>query len=243
MTGVDLSGDMQVAKVYLSILSDERGKEIAMDNLSRLEGYVRKRLAKEMQLRMVPDIRFVQDNAIERGMRVLRLLDQIKQQEEGTASFAAPPIALPGDDDHDDVEDDDDGVIYLDDEEEEEEEEEESEEVVFARVGETSTSRPPEAEMSGGGEAGVAQREEQLAALFGTYRKRKGAQSAERTAMKARQAKQPVREEDLVPEKYRSTYTSEDALRDAEFMAMRQAMGQARGKGRSGGKGSKGRKW
>ena len=127
MTGVDLSGDMQVAKVYLSILSDERGKEIAMDNLSRLEGYVRKRLAKEMQLRMVPDIRFVQDNAIERGMRVLRLLDQIKQQEEGTASFAAPPIALPGDDDHDDGEDDDDGVIYLDDDEEEEEEEEEEE--------------------------------------------------------------------------------------------------------------------
>ncbi|KAK9818255.1 hypothetical protein WJX72_009665 [[Myrmecia] bisecta] len=96
VSDVELSGDLQVAKVYISIYSDEQGKVTAMRGLSRLEGYVRKKIAGAMELRTVPEVRFIQDESIQRSEQVLALLDQIRA---GTAH--PPPIALPAMDDFD----------------------------------------------------------------------------------------------------------------------------------------------
>ncbi|EFN59662.1 hypothetical protein CHLNCDRAFT_12877, partial [Chlorella variabilis] len=77
VTEVHISNDLQVAKVYLSIYSDDVGKEVAIEGLQRLEGYVRKHIGKQIRLRLTPEIRFVRDDSIERSERILKLLDQV----------------------------------------------------------------------------------------------------------------------------------------------------------------------
>lgn len=79
VTEVEVSGDLTIAKVYLSIFSDDEGKNIAISGLKRLQGYVRKHIATSMNLRMAPEVRFYQDDTIERAEQVIstscRMLD------------------------------------------------------------------------------------------------------------------------------------------------------------------------
>jgi ribosome-binding factor A len=96
VTEVEVSNDLQVAKVFLSIYSDDVGKEAAMQGLRRLEGYVRKHVGRTVRLRLTPEIRFVMDESIERSERVMKLLQQVKDIEEGRAE--PPPVVIPDDD-------------------------------------------------------------------------------------------------------------------------------------------------
>lgn len=63
--------DMQVAKVFISIYGDEREQEIALEGLKSKAKYVRMGLGKRMSLRMTPEVRFVKDDSLERGSRVI----------------------------------------------------------------------------------------------------------------------------------------------------------------------------
>lgn len=92
VTDVQISNDLQVAKVYLSIYSDDAGKEAAIVGLQRLEGYVRKHVGKAVRLRLTPEIRFIMDESIERTERMFKLLEQVKAIEAGEAP--PPPIAI-----------------------------------------------------------------------------------------------------------------------------------------------------
>lgn len=82
VSDVVLSNDLQVAKVYVSICSDERGKEIVMEGLKSKTKYVRAGLGKRMQLRMTPEVRFIMDESLERGSRVLAILDKLRKERE-----------------------------------------------------------------------------------------------------------------------------------------------------------------
>ncbi len=72
VTEVEVSGDLTLAKVYLSIFSDDEGKNIAIAGLKKLQGYVRKHIATSMNLRMAPEVRFYQDDTIERAEQVIQ---------------------------------------------------------------------------------------------------------------------------------------------------------------------------
>eukprot|EP01025_Chloroclados_australasicus_P044195 TRINITY_DN4768_c0_g1_i1.p2 TRINITY_DN4768_c0_g1~~TRINITY_DN4768_c0_g1_i1.p2 ORF type:complete len:320 (+),score=24.79 TRINITY_DN4768_c0_g1_i1:1-960(+) len=93
VTEVELSGDLQVAKVYISVFSDAAGKMRAWQGLQKLQGYVRKTVAARLNIRLSPEIRFVLDDSIERSERVMKLLDRVKLQQDGKVE--APPIAIP----------------------------------------------------------------------------------------------------------------------------------------------------
>lgn len=93
VTEVRITSDLQVAKVYISIFSDPVGKQTAMEELARLQPYVRKKIGNSMSLRLTPEIRFIYDESHDRGERVLKLLKQIKMQESGEVE--APPITVP----------------------------------------------------------------------------------------------------------------------------------------------------
>lgn len=106
---VEITNDLQVAKVYVSIYSDESGKATAMKGLQRIEGYVRKHIGRQIRLRLTPEIRFILDESIERSERVFDLLKRIEQIDSGKAP--PPPVAI-GDDDDDEFD-----VIWDEDEE------------------------------------------------------------------------------------------------------------------------------
>ncbi|KAG6549800.1 hypothetical protein Mapa_008781 [Marchantia paleacea] len=79
---VEMSKDLSVAKVYISIYGDERGQETALEGLKNKSGYVRKGLAQRMNLKFTPEIRFIKDEALERGSRVISILEKLKQERE-----------------------------------------------------------------------------------------------------------------------------------------------------------------
>ncbi|CAM8971776.1 hypothetical protein QQ045_030195 [Rhodiola kirilowii] len=112
ISDVEVSGDLQVVKVYVSVFGDERGKEVAISGLKSKAKYVRGELGRRMKLRMTPEIRFIEDESIERGSRVIAILDRLKNDnpveddEDGDGSSNLPP------DDDSDFEDDPD-VIYV----------------------------------------------------------------------------------------------------------------------------------
>lgn len=85
VTDVVLSGDLQVAKIYVSFFGEPRGAELAFAGLVKLEGYVRSQVGKAMQLRSVPALRFVRDDGAERGNRVMALLSGLSAENGGAA--------------------------------------------------------------------------------------------------------------------------------------------------------------
>ena len=101
VTEVEVSNDLQVAKVYLSIYSDAAGKAMALRGLQRLEGYVRKHIGRQIRLRLTPEIRFILDDSIEKSERVLSLLKQVERINSGNEP--PTPLVLPYDEEEDDI--------------------------------------------------------------------------------------------------------------------------------------------
>ncbi|WP_026734563.1 30S ribosome-binding factor RbfA [Fischerella sp. PCC 9605] len=82
VTDVDVSGDLQHAKIYVSIYGTEEAKAETMAGLKSATGYVRSELGARVRLRRTPEVVFIEDRSIERGSKVLSLLDRIKQERK-----------------------------------------------------------------------------------------------------------------------------------------------------------------
>lgn len=77
VTDVDVSGDLQHAKIFVSIYGTEEAKAETMAGLKSATGFVRSELGQRVRLRRTPEVVFVEDRSIERGTRVLSLLNQL----------------------------------------------------------------------------------------------------------------------------------------------------------------------
>jgi ribosome-binding factor A len=80
VTDVDVSGDLQHAKIFVSIYGTDEVKAETMAGLRSATGYVRSELGARVRLRRTPEVIFIEDRSIERGNKVLDLLLQIQQQ-------------------------------------------------------------------------------------------------------------------------------------------------------------------
>lgn len=80
VTDVDVSGDLQHAKIFVSIYGTAEAKAETMAGLKSATGYVRSELGARVRLRRTPEVLFVEDSSIERGTKVLSLLNQLEQQ-------------------------------------------------------------------------------------------------------------------------------------------------------------------
>jgi len=81
VTDVDVSGDLQHAKIYVSIYGTDEARKETMAGLKSATGYIRSELGSRVRLRRTPEVVFLEDRSIERGDRVLSLLNQIKNQQ------------------------------------------------------------------------------------------------------------------------------------------------------------------
>ncbi|MBN3895638.1 MAG: 30S ribosome-binding factor RbfA [Nostoc sp.] len=80
VTDVDVSGDLQHAKIYVSIYGTDEAKVETMAGLKSATGYVRSELGARVRLRRTPEVIFLEDRSIERGNKVLALLDQLNHE-------------------------------------------------------------------------------------------------------------------------------------------------------------------
>jgi ribosome-binding factor A len=77
VTDVVTSPDMQYAKVFVSRICDEEEKKKTISALSTASGFIRGELVKRLRMRHVPELTFEWDDSIERGSRVLALIDRV----------------------------------------------------------------------------------------------------------------------------------------------------------------------
>ncbi|WP_448381019.1 30S ribosome-binding factor RbfA [Gloeomargarita sp.] len=81
VTAVEVSGDLQHAQVYVSIYGSPEVRAQTMAGLASATGYVRSVLGQRVRLRRTPEVIFREDTSLERGSRVIALLNQIRQQQ------------------------------------------------------------------------------------------------------------------------------------------------------------------
>ncbi|MGF1516357.1 MAG: 30S ribosome-binding factor RbfA [Nodosilinea sp.] len=96
VTDVDVSGDLQHAKVFVSIYGTDEAKAETMEGLKAATGFVRSELGQRLRLRRTPEIIFKEDLGMERGTKVLSLINQLSQEraEKGITdeSFEAEAV-------------------------------------------------------------------------------------------------------------------------------------------------------
>ena len=81
VTEVDTSPDLKFAKVFVSCISGQQEEQKILGILNSASGFLRTELSKTTKLRRVPELHFHWDNSIERGDRILRLIDEVTQQD------------------------------------------------------------------------------------------------------------------------------------------------------------------
>ncbi len=82
VTEVITSPDLKYAKIFVSCLGAEEEKNAALRALASAAGFFRRELAKRLKLRHVPELSFHWDDSIERGERLLRLIDKVISEED-----------------------------------------------------------------------------------------------------------------------------------------------------------------
>lgn len=83
ITMVDVTPDLRYARVYASVMGSEEQQKATGEALGKATGYIRSELGKRIRLRYTPEISFKLDNSIERGARVIRIMEEIGRGDEG----------------------------------------------------------------------------------------------------------------------------------------------------------------
>lgn len=79
ITGVTITDDLKIAKVYVSILKGEE-RETTLDVLNSAKGFIRGEIAKRVRMKTIPSLEFRIDESIEYGDRIDRLLKDIREK-------------------------------------------------------------------------------------------------------------------------------------------------------------------
>ena len=82
VVAVEVAPDLKTAKAYISVLGDEEAQKNTLAGLKSAEGYIRRQLAKNINLRNTPEIRFILDESIEYGVAMSKLIDEVTGKEE-----------------------------------------------------------------------------------------------------------------------------------------------------------------
>ena len=81
ITGVETTNDLSFAKVYYTVL-DENKKEETQEALDRASSFIRTKLAERIEVRHTPELRFTYDTSIAYGEHIEKIMEEIKEKEK-----------------------------------------------------------------------------------------------------------------------------------------------------------------
>lgn len=81
ITEVDTSPDLKYAKVFVSCIRGKEEEQTTISVLTAASGHLRRELSKIIKLRNIPELSFHWDDSIEKGDRILRLIDELHQDD------------------------------------------------------------------------------------------------------------------------------------------------------------------
>jgi len=75
-TDVDISPDFAYARVYYTLLGDADARSRTDEGLSRANGFLRSEIGRRVRIHTTPELRFIYDESVERGVRLSTLIDE-----------------------------------------------------------------------------------------------------------------------------------------------------------------------
>ena len=82
ITDAEITKDLRHAKIYLSVLGDEKAKEESLAVLQRAAGFIRGEFGRRAFLKVIPELTFKIDTSVEQGARIFELLQQAKPHDD-----------------------------------------------------------------------------------------------------------------------------------------------------------------
>jgi len=82
VVAVEVAPDLKTCRAFISVFGDEESQIATLEGLKSAEGYIRRELARTINLRNTPEIRFILDQSIEYGVNMSRMIDRVVQTEK-----------------------------------------------------------------------------------------------------------------------------------------------------------------
>lgn len=79
VTDVEVTGDLQQAKVYISVLGDEKQKQDTLLGLAKAKGFIRSEIGKRIRLRKTPELSFEFDEAFAYGNKIETIIRDLNK--------------------------------------------------------------------------------------------------------------------------------------------------------------------
>lgn len=83
VVAAEVAPDLKTCKAYISVLGDEKAQADTLEGLQSAEGYIRRELARTLNMRNTPEIRFILDQSIEYGVNMSRKIDEVTKESAG----------------------------------------------------------------------------------------------------------------------------------------------------------------
>lgn len=83
---VEVAPDLKTCKAWISVYGDEKAQADTLAGLKSAEGYIKNQLARKINLRNTPEIRFLVDQSIAYGVKMSKLIDEVNHPEEKNGS-------------------------------------------------------------------------------------------------------------------------------------------------------------
>jgi len=80
VVSVEVAPDLKTCKAYISVLGDEEEQKSTLEGLNSAASFIRKELARRINLRNTPEIKFFIDQSIEYGVRMSKLIDDVNHK-------------------------------------------------------------------------------------------------------------------------------------------------------------------
>ena len=96
VVAVEVAPDLKTCKAYISVLGDEESQKNTLAGLKSAEGFIRSKLAKSINLRNTPEIKFVLDQFIEYGVKMSKMIDEVTKDIKDTDNDNAETDGLSG---------------------------------------------------------------------------------------------------------------------------------------------------
>ncbi|MDR1781664.1 MAG: 30S ribosome-binding factor RbfA [Bacilli bacterium] len=82
ITDVKVTNDLSQATIYVNFLGNDNREQAGLEILNKAKGFIRTRLAHEMEMRKVPELFFKIDTSLEQGNRIENIIKQINNKKE-----------------------------------------------------------------------------------------------------------------------------------------------------------------
>ena len=82
ITGVETSPDLRHAKVFVSVLGNEKKRDKSLQGLEAAHGILQAKLAQELRMKRTPQLAFEYDPTVERGVHMTKLIDELAPDDD-----------------------------------------------------------------------------------------------------------------------------------------------------------------